>query len=59
MYEKDDNIIYDVKIDRFRLERWYNKHEDLHRGDNKPIVIFVDGNEEFWLNGIRVKQSIF
>jgi hypothetical protein len=44
---------YTVKIDNKGTERWHNKDGKFHREDDKPAVIFANGNQFWYVNGKR------
>ena len=38
-------------IDELGNKRWYDEHEDYHRGNDLPAVEFVDGEKQWWRHG--------
>jgi len=38
-------------IDEYGTLRWYNKDGQLHRDNDLPAVIYLDGYKEWWING--------
>lgn len=37
-------------------KEWY-KHGKLHRANGKPAVVYLNGDEEYWVDGVRHREG--
>lgn len=39
-------------------QSWY-KNDLLHRGNDLPAVICIDGEQEWWINGRCIRRNVY
>jgi hypothetical protein len=48
---------YKVTIDGKGTQRWYNEDDQLHRENDKPALVYKNGNQFWFKNGKRHREN--
>jgi hypothetical protein len=61
-WENGQKIIFNDKtknpvIDNLKRKMWFNDNNQLHRDDDLPAIVWINGTKEWYINGIRCRKN--
>jgi hypothetical protein len=57
MKTNKNNQMKTKQIDCCGNQRWYNKENQLHSFNDKPAIVFANGDQYWYQNGLRHRDN--